>query len=251
MSLPKKLKDDAITAVAFEIRFNSHQVEELIVGRIAEWAHENFPNAEMTRTGAADIPLPLRKSNPQFLNLSTLDITVDKSATSRRIIRIGNSVLGYILRGQYCGWDDFELELSNAVDGLFNSIEISRVVRLGLRYTNAFRPDLHLISGLADINFQLVVDEEHIVEQASATFAKQVSDNHKVAYRIGTTEYWNEVMPEGTTVIADFDVHSVLEIEPEAPDQIKAWIREAHEFEKAAFFSILPDRIIDKLKDNS
>jgi len=251
MEFPKKLKHDAITSVAFEVRFHSNELEELIVGRIADWAQKKFPNSVTTRTGAADIPLAIRKSNQQFINLSTLDISAQVKPKSNRLIRTGNSVLGYVLQGEYCGWDKFEVELFDLVDALALAVPMSKIIRVGLRYTNGFRPDLHFITGLGDINFRLEVGGEQITEAASANFAKKVSENHQVAYRIGSPDNWSEKMPPGTAVIADFDVYSISELSATNMDELKTWITQAHSFEKAAFASILPDEVTEKLRDDT
>lgn len=251
MAFPNKLKHDAITTVAFEVRFHSEELEELIVGRLADWAQKRFKSATKTRTGAADIPLALRKSNPQFVNLSTLDISTLVTPTSSRLIRTGNSVLGYILQGDYCGWNDFEIELFEAIDALDAAVPLAKITRIGLRYTNAFRPDVHSITGLSDINFCMAVGGEPITGSASAVFEKKVSENHKVAYRLGTPDSWTQQTPAGTTVIADFDVYSVSELPAPNMDEVKTWVTQAHSFEKAAFASILPKEIVEKLRDDT
>jgi len=251
MAFPKKLKNDAITTVAFEVRFHSSELEEIIVGKLADWAQKKFPDAVKTRTGAADIPLPIRKSNPQFTNLSTLDVSSQLSPTSSRLVRAGNSVLGYISQGEYCGWDKLQQELHEAVDALMSSVPVTSILRLGLRYTNAFQPDRHFVTGLNDINFRLDVGGENISDSATANFAKRVAENHEVACRIGTPGYWTDQTPSGTVVIADFDVYSLSEMSASGSDDIKIWINQAHSFEKAAFASILPAELVEKLRDDS
>lgn len=249
MKFPNKLKSDAIVTTAFEIRFHTDEIEEIVVGRMAEWAHSKFPNVSKKRTGAADIPLAVRQANPAFMNQSVLDIEVDYPPASSRYIRVGNSVLGYILRGQYCGWQNFETELFDAIDALFREVPVDKVSRLGLRYTNALRPDLHFINGIADLNLSVMLNNDEIIETVSTNYVINVADNHQVACRVCTPNFWNEALPEGTAVVADFDVSSRIEMETFRGDHVREWVSDAHRYEIDAFASILPCEIIEKLRD--
>ncbi len=128
MSLPNKLKDDAIVEALFEVRFNSNDVGEVIIGRLSD---SDFLNGFTTkRLGAADIPISISESNPTLRFNPTLEA---RSEDERTAIRIGSHVLSYHAYDPYPGWDNFGDKLKNLTSVLFEKSTDLKIERLGLR----------------------------------------------------------------------------------------------------------------------
>ena len=247
--LPTRLKDDSIIEVVCEIRFDSNELEEAIVGRIVDWAEQHYPQVTTTRGGAAQLPAPMREADVNLRYQYLLNIDAPLEAGSTRKIRIGPHVFSFIVVGRYCGWTELSRDLQTAVDIFLDRVRPTSVVRAGLRYTNALTAEKHFVTGLDSLDVDLRVCNEPVHDAVNLNFRRQVDSNHAALVRIATPGFLQGQPPPDTTVVVDIDVSTVdAQMAPDA-EMLKRWIEQAHTYEKIEFFSLLPEDLVKRLED--
>jgi uncharacterized protein (TIGR04255 family) len=244
--LPDRLNDDSIIEAICEIRFDGEELEEVVAGRIAEWATSQFSNAKASRSGAAEIPASFREAQPHLKFQPLLEVDVDAGDGSFRKIRSGAHVFGYIVTGKYIGWRALKQELETAIDAFFERAKPRAILRVGLRYTNALTKTRHHVAGLQSLKVKLrVCDDEIVDEQVNLTYRRRETENHEVLVRLATPGLWSAKTPD-TTVVVDLDVSTPGPIKND-PRTVKAWAEKAHELEKIEFFSLFPTELRKRL----
>lgn len=83
----EKLRDDPIVEALLEIRFESSELPEVVVGRISDMA--NWKSATKTPLPMSELPARMRLENPQLRYLPLLEI---KAINNIGAVRIGSNV---------------------------------------------------------------------------------------------------------------------------------------------------------------
>ena len=172
--LPNKLKHDAIVEAVFDVRFEAEPslVAEVLFGRFAdtpEWS-----SFIQRRLPTADIPAAMRRADPNLRFLPAIELVHPEG---RQIVRV-TELLTYARRAPYLGWDaTFGKEIERVVDVLFKVVPQIAVTRLGLRYINALRSDLHGISGFEKLNLNITVDGETLTRRLNLNYTVPVLDD--------------------------------------------------------------------------
>jgi uncharacterized protein (TIGR04255 family) len=244
-SIPVKLKDDAIVEALFEIRFEMTTIPEVFFGRLAEYAPwKGFTQAPMP---AYNLPAALRQADPN-LRYQPIFALVEGGG---RAVRIGPQVLSYHRLAPYVGWAKFKPELDEVIAGVFEKADALRVERLGLRYLNALRTDVHGIRSISDLNLKFEIASERIFGNANINFTTGDSSDTACTVRIATTEFIQGALPENTSVYVyvDVDVFTKQGFETKDRTVVKDWIEAAHTREKEQFFRLLTETTIESLKE--
>lgn len=242
--IPVKLKHDAIVEALFEIRFAMTTIPEVFIGRLAEYAPwKGFTQAPMP---ASNIPPFIRQADPNF-RYQPVFALIDN--TAGRAVRIGPQVLSYHRRMPYVGWAEFKPELVEVIAGVFQKTDGLRVERLGLRYLNALRTDVHGIRLISDLDLKLEVSGERIAGNANLNFTTADSSDTICTVRIATTEFIHGELPENTSVYVDVDVSTKPGFETKDQAFVRDWIEAAHAKEKEQFFRLLSETTIESLKE--
>src|SRR5262249_25653635 len=148
--------------------------------------------------------------------------------------------VAYNRRAPYPGWDEgFSTEIVEVVDVVFKIISKISVCRLGLRYINALRSDLHGIKGVDDLNLRIVAGTEALTSKLNLNYTVPVSEDSSCTVRIATRDLAQGMIPENTTVIADVDVYTNEPYDTSEVSVVHAWVQSAHEAEKSNFFRLL------------
>lgn len=243
-SIPVKLKDDAIVEALFEIRFEMATIPEVFFGRLAEYGPwKGFTQAPMP---AYNFPPALRQADP-LLRYQPVFALVDEG--TGRAVRIGPQVLSYHRRMPYVGWAEFKPELDGVIAGVFEKADGLSVKRLGLRYLNALRTDVHGIRLISDLDLKLEVSGESIAGNANLNFTTDDSGDTICTVRIATTEFIHGELPKNTSVYVDVDVSTKPGFETNDQALVKNWIEAAHTKEKEQFFRLLTATTIELLKE--
>ncbi len=238
--LPKKMKQDAIVEALFEVRFDSSDIGEVVVGRlndIGSWA--DYPSVRLPQ---ADIPERIRSADPAFKYVPTIEKT---SPDKTRSIRIGSRVISYHVYEPYPGGDCFEKELNNMVACLFDKIKDIQINRLGFRYVNFLTASKHDINGLNDLSLNLSVGGEQLIDNVNLAFMENASDKHVVVSKLASPQF---LQPGGSIPT---DLIAVIDIDVFTPDtyisndisSLNEWISQARVYEKANFFSFFSDEL--------
>lgn len=243
-TVPTKLKKDAIAEALCELRFESHEFPELVVGRLA--SNPAWKSFDKVRLPASDIPEPVRTADPNLKFQPTLQLTEQKK---NRIVKVGSHVISYHVTKPYCGWKNFCDELRVLVEYVYKTLDALSCSRFGFRYINILTSSEHFIKNIGDLNYSISIGNEKLKSPVSLSYMREFSDHHNALVKIVSPEFVLGNPPQSFSALIDVDVFT-----PEQPtnndvESIMRWLEEAHNIEKKEFFSLIPNNIIDKLKE--
>ncbi|MEW9838616.1 TIGR04255 family protein [Mesorhizobium marinum] len=246
-SLPKKLKSDAIVEAVLELRFepDSSSVPEIIFGRFADV--EVWRGFKQARLPTADIPAPIRRADAGLRYQPSIELVSPEGSVS---IRIGPQVIAYSRRSNYPGWGVFSDELQTVAKHLYRVIPNVHVSRIGLRYVNALRSDIHGINNFFDMDITVCVAGEDLKSSLNLNFKSTVSASLESMSRIASADFAQGSIPEKTTVIVDIDVYTKSSFSAQNVDDVIECIEDAHDKEKEQFFKVLGKEATDRLRED-
>jgi uncharacterized protein (TIGR04255 family) len=241
--LPQQLNPDAILEALLEIRFNAPTIlPEVLFGRLAE--HAPWIGWQQRRLPTYEIPAPLREADA---NLRYAPIFEISNPQQHRAVRIGSHVLSYHVMAPYPGWAVFQPEIDSAVDQLFAKATGLTVLRLGLRYINAFLTDAHGITSVADLDVEVKVSDDDHPSRMNLNFMTSIGPDADCTVRIATKEFAQGAVPTNAAVIADIDIFTNDHITAQTAQAVKDWAVMAHNGEKQEFFHLLTQQTIAHL----
>jgi uncharacterized protein (TIGR04255 family) len=240
--IPKKLKHDAIVEALLEIRFDTETIPEILFGQLADY--EPWKGFTQQRLPFYDIPAPIRQADPNLRFHPLFELRGEQ-----RIVRVGTQSISYHRAMPYVGWTHFEPELHEVINGLFEKAKGLVVRRLGLRYLNALRSDLHGIRSISDLDLDIRVAGETAAKNVNLNFTVDVADETACTVRIATLEFIQGPLPVGTTVYIDVDVFTKEGFQTKERSVVETWTTEAHTKEKEQFFGLLTDKTIEELEE--
>lgn len=242
MPLPKKLKDDSIIEALCHVQFSSAELPEIVLGRLSDL--EQWKDYSKESLPVSNIPAPVRRSDP---NLKYEPLLGLRSPDGLRLVRIGENSVSYHVVGRYCGWDAFKGELERVMVALFDKLENLVVTRLGFRYVNGLTNDRHLIPGLDALDLTIQVSNEALTGRFNLNYETSMDNTHTVMTRVASPFFVQGGLAPEVQVVVDVDVYTPPGFETVHIDSVLEWVNVAHEFEKEAFFKLLPSDILDKL----
>jgi uncharacterized protein (TIGR04255 family) len=243
-ALPKKLKYDAIVEALLELRFESKGLPEIFLGRFID--HSNWTGWVQRQLPAYNIPPQLRSIDPNVQFAPIIELI---GQDSKAVLRIGPSVVSYHRQAPYVGWEKFKPELERVASTLFDTTKDVVIKRLGLRYMNALRPNLHGISGLTDLDVKMTVSEEAISKAANLNFTTELGRDSACIVRIATPDFILGIIPADTSVYIDVDVFTREGFKTTDRKLVAEWVDFAHTEEKTEFFRLFTQTTIDKLRE--
>lgn len=246
-TLPKKLKNDAILEAVLEVRFepDASLLPEIVFGRFAD--AEAWRSFRQARLPTADIPAPIRRADATLRYQPSIEFISPDGGVS---IRIGPQVLAYSRRGKYPGWGQFGAELEGAVEHLYRVVPKLHVSRLGLRYINALRSDVHEIRSFSDMDIAIAVAGQSLSSNLNLNFKAEVGTNFESMSRIATIDLAEGSIPDSATVIVDVDVYTARSFAARDVTAVKEWVLDAHQKEKDTFFKILGKTATERLRED-
>lgn len=180
--LPRKLKKDAVAEALLEVRFDSTELGELVVGKLA--SHEMWKGFASTRLPLADIPAPIRQADP---NLAYQAVLERRNSDTTRVVKFGDRVFSYHALPPYPGWDLLEPELLRAMEIVFVSVDGFTAKRFGFRYINVLTPE-HSVHGAETLNFNVAVARAPLGAPLNLNYLRILSDQHQAIVRIASKE---------------------------------------------------------------
>lgn len=242
--IPAKIKDAIVEAIV-EIRFETKTVPEILIGRLADY--EPWRGYQQRKLPMYEIPAALRQIDPNLRYQTVFEL---REPTGKRCVRIGPEALSCHQFAPYIGWTDLRPQLNEAIDVLFDRAEPVLLQRLGLRYINALRSDVHGIGSITDLDLTIEVATVPLAGNATLAFSTEPAANMRCTVRIATPDFVTGAVPENTTVLIDVDVFTKTAPGAVTRDVAKDWVRDAHEQEKKNFFRLLKNSTIDALKES-
>ncbi len=242
--LPTKLTNDAILEALIEIRFETGQVGELVVGQLA--ARSEFSGYLVTRLPVSNVPGDIRDLDPNLRIQPTIQLA---HPNSDELVKIGPHVISIHLLAPYPGWDAFAERIKAVTDCLFQTVKDVSIIRVGLRYINAITPD-HGVSALTDLQFFVRVGNEPI--GGEMVFSHRFSSDSDL---VGTLSVATPGFVDGAnfppecSVFVDIDVFAPAGLGSGGANAIMDWASRAHALEKKAFFGLFSKEQIEALAE--
>ena len=241
---PKKLKRDAIMEALLEIRFETNQVGEVLVGRLA--SSPLFENCGVSRLPIASFPVEVRDADPNLRFQPTVQLA---SPAPGELIKIGPHVISLHVVTPYPGWDALSERLHLLVEMLFEAVKDVSISRLGLRYVNALTPD-HGVSRISDLQFSVQLGGQETNSEMVFSHRFKVDREIEGMLSLATPSFVNGPnLPTECAVFVDLDIFTPRALGKTNPKAVLQWVERAHAAEKGAFFSLFSDDQIEKLKE--
>lgn len=245
--LPERIRPDAIVEAVLEVRFEMAGIPEVLIGRLADSAPwKDFQKRNMP---AYNLPPPLRTIGPGFRYMPILEL-VDSAESPTRALRLGPQVLSYHRFREYIGWSRFRPELQHVVAELFRNADGLTVQRLGLRYLNALRSDLHEIRSISQLDLHTTIANAPLDTSMNLNFNRPLRNDATAQVKVATKDMVQGQLPDNTTVFIDVDVSTPEGYQTRDQATVDAWIVSAHESEKQEFFHLLTADTIRNLQRN-
>jgi uncharacterized protein (TIGR04255 family) len=243
--LPEKLKHDAILEALLEVRFESPLLVELLFGRLA--GNPIWRAFRSARLPTAEMPAIFRRINPDLRFAPIYEL---KDESGSRSIKLGPNVISFHNMTPYLGWSLFSPALTELLDFLFHDHDELQIMRLGLRYINAFTKHDHGISNISDLAVSIDVAEQRLQEQFQLHYFFSAQKDIECSVRVGAPAFVQGVLPPSTSAVADIDIYSSDRLRVKDAAAAKDWVARAHAVEKEAFFKLLtPETIADLRED--
>tara|TARA_E500000318_G_C3537810_1_gene203389 strand:- start:497 stop:1234 length:738 start_codon:yes stop_codon:yes gene_type:complete len=240
---PKSLKNDAIAEALVEIRFQSDEMPEVVLGRLAD--SDALRGFDRVRTGIADIPAPIRESDP---NLKYSPVFEYRSKDGTEVYKFNHNMIAFHNPKKYLGWEGFLKKVTLMVDTVFSRLGNVVVQRVGLRYIN-FLDSSHYIKTIQDLNVSVAVLGNEIDTDFNLNFSDKLSDSCDALIKIATPNFVQGPRPENAVAFFDIDVFTKRGFTAKNKKDCLKWIEEGHDKEKSLFFDMLPKTAIEKLAE--
>ncbi len=240
------LETDAIREAVFEVRFDPSKdfIPEIFYGRMSD--SEEWKSYKPVRLPIADIPDAVRRSESSLQHKPILELVSPDGGTA---IRLGPDVVILSRRGEYGGWNEvFGHSIEKICQRLFSILGEIRVRRLGLRYINALRSDLHGISGPKDLQVKIDVADSSINGPFSLSFVSNAGSQVESLTRLSTTEFAGGAIPDHTTFVIDIDVRTNGDPKIKDLRGVIDWAQRARAEKNERFFSVLGSKNTERLR---
>jgi uncharacterized protein (TIGR04255 family) len=237
------LTDDPIVEALLEIRFETPELPELVVGRLSDLGP--WRDAKKLRLPFAEVPSQLRSADQNLRFQPTIEV---QGAAGFGAVRVGGNVISLHLLRPYPGWESAYPRFCTCVEEMFAAIPNLSVSRIGLRYINAFSRARHHVGRVGDLAIQLEVAGEAVTRPINLTMLYPDSDRFVIQTRVVAPEYLSGNVPDGTTAVVDIDVFTPPRFASSSLDDVRTWVNEAHTKEKGAFRQLLPDALYETLR---
>ena len=238
LEVPSKLKVDSIAEAVCEIRFETENMPEIVVGALASiplWS-----GYKPARSPVADIPMPVRLSDE---NLKYQPLMEMRSPDNLRTVRIGSNVFAYINSDKYLGWGVFFKEIQQSLEEVYSRVSF-KISRVGLRYINTLS-EKQYINSIKDMNLTIKASNNDICDHVNLNYAKKYKDNFEVMVRISSPEFI-QTTDRTIKLLVDLDIATISPSKIGDIYSLIAWINEAHDLEKTEFFGLFKPEVLQR-----
>ena len=121
--------------------------------------------------------------------------------------------------------------------------------RIGLRYINALEKEKHFIEGISDLNMDVKINDENISTSFNFNYRTKPEEDFSCLTRVATPDFIAGNLPKTTTAYIDIDVFTVENYNTTDREQVLRWIEKARHYKNEAFFKLLPENVIEKIKE--
>ena len=234
-----KLNPDGLAEAIFDLRFDHSDSPELVVAKIATM--KDVAGWRVERLPSADIPAPLRRSDPNLAFQTLLQVTSPEGY----MIRIGENIVSYHVLAPYPGWEKFRIPLIYTVNHICDVIAGAKINRLGIRYLNILSDEEHKISGMPSTNVAMTISGKQINDKLNINYRRDTED-HSILVRLATPEFVQGPKSNFNLMI-DLDVFTPENFSAFESNAVMDWAEKGHRYLKDEFFSLIRSDILANL----
>lgn len=238
----EQIDPDAILESIFEVRFAPLDWPEISLGRLIGAISSSGLGIE--RLPETDIPMSARDADPKLWH-QTLYQAEDKGY----ILRWGYEVFAVHRVAPYPGWDQYCRYVLESIERFIDKDSLSRATEARLRYINALTRSTHGVKTIEDMNLEVNIGERRISD-LTISFSSKDDAEIESFVRIASARHVSGNIPSDTSFAVDITVQS-SELENWSTSCLSEWLATARNEKNRIFFSLLPDRIIERLEVKS
>ena len=241
------MRDDAILEAVCQLQFKTTDLPELVIGRLS--LETKWKEFKPHRLPFADIPVPVRNAD---LNLKTQPVFELRSGDGSRIVRLNESVMSYHLVGvgKYCGWKEFKPQIEDAAGAIFGRLQAPEITKITLRYINAIVPARHHINSVHELELEVRAGGGKIAGSLNLNYVETADPEHLTTTRIAHPQFVTGKLPERTVAVVDVEVTTPPQFSAQDLARVMGWIEDAHTYEKQAFFKLIPQDVLSKIRED-
>lgn len=245
LTLPKKLKKDFIVEALCEIRFESDDLEEVMLASLASsgfWA--GYP---IKRLPGSSIPHDLKEFDPRAFYQPVLE---RRSQESGEFVRLSPRSISYHVVESYPGGDEFVKKVIEMANVLMRSSTSVKIRRIGFRYINIVRKDYCPVTGVSDLSISLLKNSQPMGGEFNFTYLESAGSHHQVTTRLATPHYIQGKKIADAICAIDIDVFTPDGFLSTDAHVVSEWVELAHRYEKESFFSHFSQQQIKTMEEN-
>lgn len=235
--IPSKLDNCPIIESVLEIRFDSAFDRSVVFPILYSVISSDFQ---------APIPLPIlqipenikeQDPNLMFQPYYRLALKDDPNVS----LQIGPRVIAFSFTQNYSGWDSFRTYVTKYVGVIKSTNVIKKVLRMGFRVINFFDWDIFK----KGIELKVSLDGSEIPYIETAIKTKFVNGNYESTVNILNNANLNNAQSKRLGSVIDIDTCTIYCDNFFA--NVSQYMDDAHSAEKAIFFNLLTDDLINSL----
>jgi uncharacterized protein (TIGR04255 family) len=115
---------------------------------------------------------------------------------------------------------------------------------------NALTSGAHGVRSIEDLNLRVDVGGKPLVD-VTVSYGSDEDPSTEALVRIASKKHVVGELAADATFVVDIDIHNEQPANLKDTADVMAWLEHAHELEKRLFFELLPDRIVDPLKEGT
>ncbi len=233
--IPSKLDNCPIIESVLEIRFDSALDRSVVFPILYSAISHDFQ---------APIPLPIlqipeniKAQDPNLFYQPYYRVALKED--SNVSLQMGPRVIAFSFTQNYSGWDSFRNYVTKYVGIIQSTNVVKKVLRMGFRVINFFDWDIYK-KGI-ELKISLSGSEIPYVETALKT--KFVNGNYESTVNILNSANLNSAQGKRSGSVIDIDTCTIYC--DSFFEKISQYMDEAHAVEKAIFFNLLTDDLIN------
>lgn len=240
--LPKTLEREPLVDAVFEVRLDqATPLSDVLPGFLL---HEFGKAAKVTRLPAADIPFPMRQSDPNLQFAPTQRIELEKF-----FISVGDRNIVISCKLPYPKWASFKAHIIETMNRIANLDLPGKIERYSVKYVNLI-PASTFSDQISKIRMEVSLGDLSVKDQHLSLQVHEKDED--VIHILSVVTGARANMPDNTQaygVLVDIDSIRNVSIENLAsfPDNLEEGLETLRQANKSKFFSCLSAATIEEM----
>lgn len=243
-ALPERLRNAPIVEALCELRFSAPpgSIQEIQIGQMASWPL--WADRVLHRVGTIEVPEELLSQQPNLKYQPSLEFRDEHT-----VGKIGARVVSFHALKPYPGWKLLRPQLVELAESLFRTIPDATIERVGLRYVNLLGEGDHPDIYASDLACDIVVAGVPLTDHFNLNYTR-AQKSLEMTVRVATRQFVKTALPSQFTTLVDLDVYTDAGFRAVSAGQVVDWLDIAHDVERAEFFRVLGEPLIERLRED-